>query len=149
MNGYGNDRGGEGRLRIQATTADGALPVKGALVRISRAAEAGFPDVSLYTFETDESGLTPIVILEAPPKGESLAPGAEDVYAVYRVTVSREGFYPVEIGRVPVFDGVGALQPIALIPVSEGGAFSPAGEEEHLGLFSVPADTGRLAGGGQ
>jgi len=114
------------------------------LVRISRAAEEGQPDVTLYTFETDESGLTPFVILEAPSRSESLIPDGGNAYAVYRVTVNREGFYPVEVGRVPIFDGIRALQPIAMIPVSEGGAFSAAGEEEHLGLFGVPSDTGRL-----
>lgn len=145
MNGYGSEiRSGEGTLRIQTTTAGGALPVKGAVVRISRVAEEGEPDVVLYSFETDESGLTPFVVLAAPPKSESLSPDGGDAYAVYRVVVNREGFYPVEVGRVPIFDGVRALQPIALIPINEGGAFSPAGDEEYLGLFGVSETTGQL-----
>ena len=100
-----------GTLTVVVQTAGGALPVAGAQVTVFAA------DGTRSIVVTDESGRSPTLILAAPPVADSLAPGGRQPYAVYTVTVSRDGFYSTENRQVPLFAGVNSVQPVELLPI--------------------------------
>lgn len=106
-----------GNMRIRTYTAAGALPIDGALVKIY-----GTDDYNkdiIYSLLTDEDGITKEVSLPAPPKVYSASPGAkESPYSVYNVEITKNGFYPKRIDNVPIFNGIRAVLPIEMIPLS-------------------------------
>lgn len=141
---------GNGFLRVRVTEAAGSLPVEGAVVRIT---EYPGEDVSdegalLYSMRTDASGLTPIVSLPAPPSGESLAPGAAQPYAVYNISVTYDGYYPVEGVGIPIFDRITAVQPIALLPYTEEDRIAGA-DNGRVMIYETPDTESLQPGGGQ
>ena len=129
-----------GSMRIRAYTASGALPTDGVLVKIY-----GTDDYNkdiIYSLLTDENGVTRSVSLPAPPRVYSSSPGADECpYSVYNVELVKDGFYPKRIDNVPIFNGVNAVLPIEMIPLTYGndGAVVPQKnlnstvyENEHL-----------------
>lgn len=135
---------GVGYLKIRATSAGGALPVEGAVVRISEYTPEGNGEV-LYSLRTNGGGLTETVALGAPPAVESMMPGAARPYSIYNVSVTKDGYYPVESIAVPIFSGIVAVQPIAMIPLTE--EESVAGAEDGVMIYETP-DTESLQPGG-
>ena len=106
-----------GNIRIRTYTAAGALPIDGVLVKIYGADE--YTTDIAYSLITDEDGITKTVSLPAPPKAYSAAPGAKEMpYSVYNVELSKSGFYPKRIDNVPIFNGIDAVLPIEMIPLS-------------------------------
>lgn len=104
-----------GYLQVFVRTARGSLPVAEARVLI----EGGGDERRLVT---DRSGRTERIALPAPPASSSLSAGGISPFSLYRVTVEKEGFYKQVTENVPVFAGVGSLQPITLIGLSEYGS---------------------------
>ena len=106
-----------GNIRIRTYTAAGALPIDGVLVKIYGADE--YNRVVMYSLITDENGITKEISLPAPPRAYSAAPGAKEMpYSVYNVELSKSGFYPKRIDNVPIFNGIDAVLPIEMIPLS-------------------------------
>ena len=120
---------GTGYLVIRATTASEALPLENALVTVY----GNQPDFSsvIARLQTGNDGLTPKIALLAPPRALSEVPGnGSRSYATYNISVHKDGFSPLELLRVPVFDGITSVQPADLIPLSENGypdSFDPYG----------------------
>ncbi len=110
-----------GFLRVAVSSAEGAIPTVGARVTIT-----GDGDSEWVLF-TDESGLTSLLSLPAPPAASSQNALQKDPFATYRVTVEKDGFYKQITERVPIFDGITARQEINLIGLAEflGEGFSP------------------------
>lgn len=107
----------QGTLRIRTYTAGGALPVSGALVRITGAEEDN--RFVAYTLTTDRDGLTPVVTLPAPSVGFSLAPDPkEQAYSVYDAEISAPGYYTKRINGLTVFSEVDSVQLVNMIPIS-------------------------------
>ena len=104
-----------GFLQVFVRTADGALPVAAARVRIF----GGDVDRTEYT---DRSGKTPRVALPAPSAKLSQSSENKTPFALYGVTVTKEGFYTQSTENVPIFDGVSSLQPVLLIGLAEYGS---------------------------
>ena len=121
---------GTGYLIIRATTASEALPLEDALVTVY----GTLPNFSaaVARLKTGSDGLTPKLALTTPPKSLSQTPDSEDFpYATYNVTVQKNGYTPLSLYRIPLFDGVTSIQPADLIPLPQNGypdAFSPHGE---------------------
>lgn len=121
---------GTGYLIIRATTASEALPLEDALVTVYGA----LPDFSaaIARLKTGSDGLTPKLALTTPPRSLSQAPGSESLpFATYNITVQKQGYTPLSLYRVPLFDGVTSIQPADLIPLPQNGypdAFSPYSE---------------------
>ena len=110
----------EGKLRIRAYTAGGALPVENALVKIRGAEEDN--RLVAYTLVTDFDGLTPEVTLPAPSLEYSLSPDPlEAPYSVYDVEMSAPGYYTKRISGLTVFPGVSSIQLVNMIPYSGEG----------------------------
>ena len=118
-----------GFLQVFVRTAGGSLPVEGARVRVEGA-------TLLRELTTDRSGRTARIPLPAPAAAGSLTAGTRTPFALYRVRVEKEGFYPQLTENVPVFAGVGSLQPVTLIGLAEYGSDALVPE----GTDTVPVD---------
>ena len=104
-----------GYLKVQARTAQEAIPLDGVQVRI-------FDDEGnlLYRFTTDESGETQTVPLETLDRSFSQNPNyMGNPYVSYGATVDAVGFEPVSVMDIPIFDGETATLPVTLIPLQE------------------------------
>ncbi|MBQ3063680.1 MAG: hypothetical protein IJC99_02610 [Clostridia bacterium] len=107
---------GTGYLVVQATTANGAIPLEGAAVTIS--ARANGQDV-LYELTTGRDGKTPRVSLPAPSRADSQRPGDQPVSSAYHIAVALAGYQKTEYSEVPIFDGIISIQQANLIPVPD------------------------------
>lgn len=106
-----------GSLRIRTYTAGGALPVKGATVRITGAGEDN--RLISYSLITDRDGQTEVVTLPAPAVDYSLSPNpAELPYSVYDVVITAPGYLTKRINGLTVFSGINSVQLINMIPGS-------------------------------
>ncbi len=101
-----------GYLIVEAKTADGALPVPGAIVTIEGMTPTGYTKV---TQETNRSGRTERFAL--PTVSGTLSQSSENrrPFSVYTVHVTAKGFYPFRAENVPIFSGITTLQPVSLI----------------------------------
>ena len=115
-----------GSLSVRAYSADGALPVPGAVVKIIGAEEEN--RFVAYSLLTDSDGVTPPVELPTRKRSLSLSPTPEDTpYAIYDITVSAGGYIDKTISAVPIFSGIYSLQPVNMIPHTAGKENIPRG----------------------
>lgn len=112
-----SDRKDIGRLIVSVRTANGAIPVKGALVNI-RSYELG-EAVIIASRMTDISGNTDIIEIETPSVTLSEFPGNEKGYTSIIIDVSREGFISTEFIGAAIFPEVTTVQQVNLIPSDE------------------------------
>lgn len=110
---------GTGFLVVQVTTANTAIPLAGAAVRITRAGGGAFE--VLYELTSGSDGRTPRISLPAPSRQMSLVPGNAKPYAAYGIEVSLPGYESAVYSEVPVFDGITAIQQANLVPLPEAG----------------------------
>ncbi len=104
-----------GYLKMQARTADDAIPLQG--VQVTVLDDQGR---TVYELITDESGETQPVPLETVSRDFSLEPSfAGAPYISYDVFAQASGFNSVYVSGVPVFEGETAVQPLALAPMQE------------------------------
>ena len=104
---------GQGTLRIQARTAQDALPLRGVRIRISdRNGRV------LHNLTTDEGGETAQILLEAVDRRLSLDPNYTGTpYSTYDLVAELEGFNSLHIEDVQIFDGEDSIQPVVLTPM--------------------------------
>ncbi len=106
-----------GYLTMQARTAHDALPLSGVKVSV-------FDDEQnrIYELVTDESGETRRVALETMPKRYSQDEDFTGTpYITYNVLAEAEGFDPVYVSDIPIFDGESAHLPLVLVPMQGQG----------------------------
>ena len=114
---------GQGKLLVHVTTARGAIPLEGALVNIRNYAPEGTEgraDV-ITTLTTNRDGNTELISLPAPPRQNSMKPNGGNTYTPYNIDVYLEGYFAQNYFNVPIFDGITAIQPVDMIPLSENG----------------------------
>ena len=136
------DSSGLGYLIVRVSTALGAIPLEDALVTI-RGAEQQNSDV-IYSQRTGSSGITQKVSLRAPNIRESESPGYPQPYSLYNVDVSKDGYLPLKLENVAIFDSITSIQPAVMIPLADNkytDSFSP-GED------ISPSDVERSSRGG-
>ena len=98
-----------GTLQISVVSALRMTPIPGATVTVSY---TGDPDSPLETMTTDESGQTPTITLDAPPRELSLSPDiTAQPYSEYNIQVTAEGFEPVLVSGSEILAGEFSLQP--------------------------------------
>ena len=96
-----------GKLQINLVNAVDARPISGARVEIS---STGEPDQILEVLNTDSSGQTESVDLEAPPLEYSLESGSDQPYSEYNLRISAPDFEPVTISGAQILSGELAFQ---------------------------------------
>lgn len=105
-----------GQLIIAVKTAGGALPVENAVVTVKNTDGA-----IISVFFTDSNGRTPKLKLMAPPIANSEAPNQSGpAFYSYNVDTDRQGYTSVRNIGVPIYPGITSIQPVELVPVSEG-----------------------------
>ncbi|MBO5356554.1 MAG: hypothetical protein J6A53_00160 [Clostridia bacterium] len=116
-----------GFLTVNVRTANGAIPIEGALVNIYENIETdnGNGDLTnanghlIYSMRTDSSGQTEKVALPTKNVALSLEPGNVRPFMSYNVFASKEGYFDSDVINMPIFQGITSVQPINLIPLSE------------------------------
>lgn len=104
-----------GYLQIQVRTAQSAIPLDGVPVRV-----LDDEGNTLYQLTTDESGETQTVSLETLDRSYSLDPNyVGKPYASYGVIVDADGFEPVSVTGIPIYDGQTATLPVAMLPMQD------------------------------
>lgn len=157
------NEGGTGYLAVSVRTADGAVPLEGAVVTLRHGSDpalGGTEDDSgsaIASFLTDRSGMTPRIFLPAPPRSASQEPGGARPYALYSVEISLKGFFSNSYSDIPVFDGITSVQTVMLVPLPEDGADGGqvpdtvldfgGDREEVLGDFASAPDGGESTPG--
>ena len=102
-----------GYLTMQARTAHEALPLQG--VRVSVLDDE---QNRIYELVTDENGETRRVALETMDKRYSQdANFTGTPFVTYNVYAQAEGFEPVYVSAIPIFDGESAHLPLVLVPM--------------------------------
>lgn len=102
-----------GYLTMQARTAHEALPLSGVQVSVLDDEQN-----RIYELTTDENGETGKVPLETMDKSYSQNENFTGTpYVAYNVSAQAEGFEPVYVSDVPIFDGESARLPLVLIPL--------------------------------
>lgn len=96
-----------GKLQINLVSAVDAKPISDARVEIS---STGEPDQILEVLNTDSSGQTPSIDLEAPPLEYSLEPGSDQPYSEYNLRITAPDFEPVTISGAQILSGEQAFQ---------------------------------------
>jgi len=109
-----------GSLIVKVSTADGLIPVPGALVTVSLKDNGNV--TPLESSFTDGSGRTGVIEIAAPAAAESLSPGepgGADPYTTVIIEVAKEGFYSNQYTGALIFPGITTIQNAYLIPVSQ------------------------------
>ena len=120
-----------GLLQINVTSDVDSYPVSDAVISVSY---TGVPDSTLEELNTDSSGQTDTIELNAPPLEYSLDPSIEaQPYAEYTLDVRAPGFEPVSISGAEILPDVTAIQNVRLRPLTP----AETGEE----IFVIPAHT--------
>lgn len=131
-----------GYLTLQTRTAHDAVPLGGAKITV-------FDNWNniLYTLTTDESGETGRAALDTLDKRFSQNPGFSGTpYFTYHVLAKAEGFQPLLVSDIPIFDGETATLPLTLTPLQPG-ARSAAPKEISIGAPAVTMPITRIQDG--
>ena len=125
-----------GSLSFRTYTARNALPVPNANIVVFK--EIGGKRHPFYNLTTDQSGQTKEVTIPAPPSSLSQSPtSGVQPYSLYDAEITAEGYDPVSIKNLPVFEGILSVQKAAMIP-SAGMSAGETITEEEPELTEVP-----------
>ncbi|HAM68983.1 MAG TPA: hypothetical protein DCP68_05160 [Ruminococcus sp.] len=104
-----------GIIRVHTATAQGARPVSGAAVIITRTVQGDPELISLQS--TDDSGnIEPVQVPAPQPSADQRNPQS----FFYDITVQAQGYYREQSADVPVFPNVTSVQNFDLIPLPAG-----------------------------
>jgi len=110
-----------GTLQVNVTSRVQNSPVPDATVTLSY---SGDPDAALESLQTDESGQTEAVTLDAPPVEYSLDADQENQpFALYTIQIRAEGYHPLNISGIEIFSTIKAIQNVSLTPLDYGNRF--------------------------
>lgn len=113
-----------GKLIVNVLTGGGTLAVEDAAITVY---EKKSNDISIVAgVFSGSDGASPEIMLEAPPRADSLTQGLSDKpYSVYVVQIVKDGYYTVTGSGVAIFSGVTSIQQINMIPRASGGVDLP------------------------
>lgn len=110
-----------GSLQVNVTSRLQNTPIKGATITLSY---SGDPDVTLESVQTDESGQTQTLTLDAPPVEYSLDSAQEEQpFSLYSIRIRAEGYRPLTISGIEVFSTIKAIQNAVMTPLDYAGRF--------------------------
>ncbi len=105
-----------GRLQVRTTTA-GVIPIPNATISITLPNE---PTKVVEQLTTNDSGLSDVIELEAPPIGLSLEPSTIQPYSNYDLLVSAPNFESAVFSDIEILADVTAEQNAQLAPAEPG-----------------------------
>lgn len=121
----------QGQLQVNVTSSENAFPIADATISISY---TGVPGTILEQVQTNSSGQTEVLNLDAPPIEYSLNPNNEiQPYSEYTLDITAPGYEPVSISGAEILADVTALQNVTMRPSQP----NETGEE----VFVIPAHT--------
>lgn len=110
-----------GSLQVNVTSRLQNTPIKGATITLSY---SGDPDTTLESVQTDESGQTQTLTLDAPPVEYSLDSSQENQpFSLYTIQIRAEGYQPLNISGIEVFSTIKAIQNVTMTPLDYTGRF--------------------------
>ncbi len=101
-----------GYLKISATTDNGYTPIPGARIEIS---STGDPERILEVIETDSSGQSQAVALDAPPLEYSMEPSDNQPYSEYNIRVTAPNYDEQIISGIQILSGETGIQSVNLL----------------------------------
>lgn len=104
-----------GKMRVSVTSGPRKFPIMGARVTISFTGE---PNNVIEQLDTDNSGQTETIELNAPPLEYSMEPSENQPFSEYTVTVSADGYEPLSVSGSEIFSGETSIQNIELTPIT-------------------------------
>ncbi len=107
-----------GFLMVAVTTAQGTIPLPGALVTVYAQDEE--KPVLYRTVRTDRSGRTSILELPAPALADSIRPDQPIPYLNYSVKVDLPGYQSAQVEDISIFPGIASTLPVSLSPETAG-----------------------------
>lgn len=107
-----------GRLQVQVVEQGINNPIRNARVNISY---TGNPDSTIEEVNTDESGMSETVTLDAPALELSMEPSEQQPYSEYTVEITAEGYRPTSITGIQIFAEELSLQPVRMERETTGG----------------------------
>lgn len=110
--------GQTGGLRASVVSSADNRPIENATVTISYTGE---PDSIIERINTDSSGQTELLSLDAPPLEYSMELGINQPYSEYTLTVSAEGYEPFDVSGTEILPDTTSVQPIRLNPITPQG----------------------------
>ncbi|MGC4019701.1 MAG: peptidoglycan-binding protein [Muricomes sp.] len=107
----------KGRLKINVTAENTSFPIQDATITISY---TGVPGSALEQVNTDSSGQTESLELDAPPLEYSLDPQVENQpYSEYTLNISAPGFETQSISGAQILADVTAIQNVSMRPTDQ------------------------------
>ncbi len=131
---------GLGHLIVEASTARGNIVIRDALVQVT-GTELKEPITALTGF----NGHTEPIPLPTLDRAETLSPTDPAPYFSYRVSVNKQGYNPVTIEEVRIFDGHTAYLPITLIPLDYDLQRAREERGEDIPVATAPVQTNNVA----
>ena len=109
---------GTGMLQFRSYTASEAYPVPDVQVTVT------FSDGTRTQLSTGSTALSQTISISCPPKALSLEPQSTTLpYATCDIHAEKQGYLPVDVKGVQIFDTITSLQPLDMIPsVDQNGA---------------------------
>jgi len=107
-----------GYLRVYVFSGNGAEPLQGARVAVSR--RQGDNDILFANVSTDRDGFTPVIPLPSVNPELSMRPDMPNPYVPYDIQVEAVGFVPAVYDNVPVYGNTYVTQPAAMVPLVAG-----------------------------
>lgn len=112
-----------GTLSVRVFTSQAQIPLEGATVVVAAAGEEGRYKL-LSIQNTDSSGKTRTITIDAPALGESTSPGGLPgpgaPFAQCDVWAEQPGYAMLQVENVQIFPGVETVQNMELIPLPQG-----------------------------
>lgn len=112
-----------GTLSVRVFTSQAQIPLEGATVVVAAAGEEGKYKL-LSIQNTDSSGKTRTITIDAPALGESTSPGGLPgpgaPFAQCDVWAEQPGYAMLQVENVQIFPGVETVQNMELIPLPQG-----------------------------
>ena len=105
----------QGELKIQVTARGTNAPIENATISISY---SGDPESMVEEVNTDASGMSEQITLDAPPLEYSMEPGENQPFSQFTIQVAAEGFRPVNVSGIEIFSNQLALQEVRMEPVN-------------------------------
>ena len=106
-----------GYLEAHAFTSDAMIPVEDTLITVTKVEEG--PVELLAAWLTDESGQTPVLLLETPDIELSQSPSEERPFSLVNITAEHPLYEKIVINNVQIFPDTTSMQPLQLIPHDE------------------------------